>query len=248
MKRYEALTCPGLAGSLCFYTLQSVSTCAFHPRPSKNASGQSLLLSMQVRDNGEGMSLPDLYHCGKPGHTSKIRSSTDLSAEVIETLGCHGEALASLSQFCTLEISTLPRNDPAGGLLKIVRDGGTEELRRTSDRRENGTTVTCRQLFHNRPVVRKVISGGSRVHEVMHSCAFWSHANLWSDTLELMPFLRRKQYGAKGAGGEAHFMRSLHGAGQPWQALPHTNYLCAIHARLYGQQAAISMHKDSTST
>jgi DNA mismatch repair ATPase MutL len=123
----------------------------------------SELENLQVCDNGHGMLLSDLCNCGLPGHTSKIDSTTQIDRELRDSHGFRGEALASLSHFCQLEIATLHRHDiSACAYIKVIRDGFTEKITKTLDRREPGSTIICKNLFWNRPVLRKVLLGKSR--------------------------------------------------------------------------------------
>lgn len=104
------------------------------------------------------MALDDLYRCGMPGHTSKLRDPIGgAQATAISTYGFRGEAIACLSHFCSLEIVTVSRRDPSSAFSKVVREGASAGMSRSIGRSEPGTTITCTNLFHNRPVVRKAL-------------------------------------------------------------------------------------------
>ena len=73
--------------------------------------------TIQVRDNGSGISPGDLPSAIRRFHTSKIESVNDLFS--IDTLGFRGEALASIASIS--EMSLLSSNgDGAGAELRIV--------------------------------------------------------------------------------------------------------------------------------
>lgn len=115
--------------------------------------------ALQVRDNGNGMALDDFYSCGISGYTSKLQVEPAMGGEAsaMTTYGFKGEAIASISHFATLEIVTVSRHKPSSAFSKVVREGVSVGMARSTQRHEPGTTVTCTDLFHNRPVQRKAL-------------------------------------------------------------------------------------------
>ncbi|HPD02017.1 MAG TPA: DNA mismatch repair endonuclease MutL [Clostridia bacterium] len=107
--------------------------------------------SMEVFDNGAGMSLADLKVCFLPHATSKISSAKDL--DTISTLGFRGEALASICAVAKVRIETAER----GGISNILElDGGKNPVY-TLGGRVNGTTVRVQNLFFNTPARLKFL-------------------------------------------------------------------------------------------
>jgi len=115
--------------------------------------------ALQVRDNGTGMALDDFHSCGISGYTSKLQGdlATGAGAAPLPTYGFKGEAISSISHFASLEIVTMFRQDPSTAFSKVISDGVTLSMARSTQRHEPGTTVTCTNLFHNRPVQRKAL-------------------------------------------------------------------------------------------
>ncbi len=83
---------------------------------SLDANAKKIVISLfpdswtvQVADNGTGISEEDLKICTQAHTTSKITSTKDLSR--ISTLGFRGEALHSIAQLANLQISSRISND-----------------------------------------------------------------------------------------------------------------------------------------
>lgn len=109
---------------------------------------------IRVRDDGRGMSPEDAERAVERHATSKIADAADLDA--VETLGFRGEALASIAAVSRLELVT---NDggPRGTRVRVA-DG---ETRVQSAARGEGTTVTVRDLFHNRAPRRETLAAAA---------------------------------------------------------------------------------------
>lgn len=114
-------------------------------------------LSIQVSDNGCGMSCDDLERAATPHTTSKIQTEQDLHQ--IRSLGFRGEALHSLSQLADLQISS--RLNQIDGLVQTVPEqqvGWQVNYDRTGNIQTAprsiaiapGTIVTARHLFAHR--------------------------------------------------------------------------------------------------
>ena len=102
--------------------------------------------TIQVRDNGNGISPDDLPSSILRFHTSKIESIDDLFG--IGTLGFRGEALASIASVSEMIItSNISGRD--GNSLKIF-DGSHNGIEPAP--KINGTEITIRDLFYNTPV------------------------------------------------------------------------------------------------
>jgi DNA mismatch repair protein MutL len=113
------------------------------------AGGRRLL---RVADDGEGMTRDDAVLAFERHATSKISSTSDLSA--IRTLGFRGEALASIASVARVELVTKTETDAAA--TRVLIEGG--RLRDVKDAAHpRGTTLAVRDLFFNVPARRKFL-------------------------------------------------------------------------------------------
>ena len=105
--------------------------------------------SIQVADNGQGMTLEELQTCALPHTTSKIRELADLWN--INTLGFRGEALHSLSQVAELEIKSRSAQDlnQTGWQVHYHDDGKAQEPLNVAI--AVGTIITVTDLFKKIP-------------------------------------------------------------------------------------------------
>ena len=111
----------------------------------------------QVHDDGEGILPEEIKLCGLWNYTSKIIQPAKLHSHCLETYGFRGQALASLSAFCILDVISCSQKRPDQNSRSIVRDGRAQPCLTTcSPKQKPGTSVFCRDLFYNRPVARKV--------------------------------------------------------------------------------------------
>jgi DNA mismatch repair protein MutL len=110
--------------------------------------------SIQVRDDGEGMSQDDAILAFEHHATSKLQTADDLSA--IATLGFRGEALPSIGSVSRLTLKTRQRDsesisgtelDIQGGVMRSVKPAPWDK----------GTEITVRDLFFNIPARRKFL-------------------------------------------------------------------------------------------
>ena len=108
--------------------------------------------SITIVDDGVGMSPEDLEICIERHSTSKVSSPSDLFA--IASLGFRGEALASIGAISRMTIET--RAPEALGGTRLAIEGG---IRRepVSIGRDQGTTVSVRNIFFNTPARRKFL-------------------------------------------------------------------------------------------
>jgi len=118
--------------------------------------------SIQVIDNGCGMSKEDIPFCFLRHATSKISSADDLYA--IRTLGFRGEAMASIASVAQITLKTKRMEDDSGYLYELW--GGDERVFEPVAT-ENGTSVAVRNLFFNVPARRSFLKTDAT--ELRHS-------------------------------------------------------------------------------
>ena len=107
--------------------------------------------TIQVRDNGSGISTDDLPFSIKRFHTSKIETVDDLFS--INTLGFRGEALSSIASIS--EMSILSSNGNGEGAELPILNGAPGEVQPAAD--IGGTEITIRNLFYNTPARKKFL-------------------------------------------------------------------------------------------
>ncbi len=110
--------------------------------------------TVEVTDNGHGMSEQDALMAIERHATSKIRKKEDLDA--IHTLGFRGEALASIAAVSRFELLTRREKDDAGTRVRV--DGGV--LRDVSEAPAPvGTRIGVHRLYFNTPARAKFLKG-----------------------------------------------------------------------------------------
>ena len=110
--------------------------------------------TIEVIDNGHGMSEQDALLAIERHATSKIRKADDL--DNIVTLGFRGEALASIAAVSRFELITRRARDESATRIRI--DGGV--LRDVSQvAAPPGTRITVNRLYFNTPVRAKFLKG-----------------------------------------------------------------------------------------
>lgn len=108
--------------------------------------------SIQVIDDGQGMSETDARMCFERHATSKIRKAEDLFT--IKTMGFRGEAMASISSVAQVELKTKREEDELGTLIKIDASMlKSQELVQCNQ----GTSIIIRNLFYNIPARRNFL-------------------------------------------------------------------------------------------
>src|SRR5437870_2325616 len=113
------------------------------------AGGRRLL---KITDDGEGMTRDDAVLAFERHATSKISKAEDLAA--IGTVGCRGEALASIASVARLELITC--TEEAAAATRVTIEGG--RMRDVKDAAHpRGTTISSRDLFFNTPARRKFL-------------------------------------------------------------------------------------------
>ncbi|MFP4190674.1 MAG: DNA mismatch repair endonuclease MutL [Candidatus Hydrogenedentota bacterium] len=110
--------------------------------------------TVEVTDNGHGMSEQDALMAIERHATSKIRKKEDLDA--IHTLGFRGEALASIAAVSRFELLTRRQKDEAGTRVRV--EGGV--LRDVSEAPAPvGTRIGVHRLYFNTPARAKFLKG-----------------------------------------------------------------------------------------
>ena len=108
--------------------------------------------SIEVQDNGSGISSENYETVALKHYTSKLRTYDDLSS--LQTFGFRGEALSSLCALSKFHIVSARANDaPKGTRLDFDTSGMLKATQVTSSRK--GTTVAVEDLFGNLPVRRR---------------------------------------------------------------------------------------------
>lgn len=112
--------------------------------------------SIQVIDNGEGMSETDARLAFERHATSKIRQADDLFA--LHTMGFRGEALASIAAVAQVELKTRLETDDIGTHLSISggRTTGQEPVSCPV-----GSNFSVENLFFNVPARRKFLKSNA---------------------------------------------------------------------------------------
>lgn len=112
---------------------------------------QAGLKSIEVNDNGKGISADDVEVAFLPHTTSKI--STDRDLFNVRTLGFRGEALASIASVSKLTVIT----SDDGKSATRAQFSGNELVKKETFARSKGTTMTVEDLFFNTPARLKYV-------------------------------------------------------------------------------------------
>lgn len=112
--------------------------------------------SIQITDNGKGMSDTDARMAFERHATSKITTANDLFA--LHTKGFRGEALASIAAIAQVELKTRVETDDIGSRIYI---SGSVVEKQERIAAAVGTTILVKNLFFNVPVRRKFLKSNS---------------------------------------------------------------------------------------
>ncbi len=112
--------------------------------------------SIQVIDDGCGMSETDARLSFERHATSKIRQAEDLFA--LTTMGFRGEALASIAAVAQVELTTRRENDEVGTQLSI---SGSRFMGQEVCACPKGSNFKVENLFFNVPARRKFLKSNS---------------------------------------------------------------------------------------
>lgn len=107
--------------------------------------------SIQVIDNGKGMSETDARMAFERHATSKIKTASDLFN--LRTMGFRGEALPSIASISHVELKTRQAEKDTGVLLELQGDVVRQEVVSCS----KGTSFIVKNLFYNVPARRKFL-------------------------------------------------------------------------------------------
>jgi len=108
--------------------------------------------TLQVFDNGLGMSKDNLEMAFKRHATSKIETQEDLSQ--INTLGFRGEALPSIASVSQLSARSIVSGEMDGFEI-IIHGGNRNSLKPVAGLQ--GTQITVKNIFYNIPARRKFL-------------------------------------------------------------------------------------------
>jgi DNA mismatch repair protein MutL len=108
--------------------------------------------SIQVIDDGKGMSETDARMAFERHATSKIKDANDLFN--IKTMGFRGEALASIAAIAHVELITCKPESEVGTRLLIE---GTSVVKQEPAQCMPGSSITVKNLFYNVPARRKFL-------------------------------------------------------------------------------------------
>lgn len=108
--------------------------------------------SIQVIDDGKGMSETDARLSFERHATSKIREASDLFA--LHTMGFRGEALASIAAVAQVELRTRMESEELGTLLAIA---GSKVESQEAVSCPKGSSFSVKNLFFNVPARRKFL-------------------------------------------------------------------------------------------
>ena len=112
--------------------------------------------SIQVIDNGAGLSSTDARLCFERHATSKIHSPNDL--ESIQTMGFRGEALGSIAAVAEVTLTTRREDDSVGVRIAIH---GSRIMAYEPTPSPVGANFLVRNLFFNTPARRRFLKGVS---------------------------------------------------------------------------------------
>ena len=112
--------------------------------------------SIQVVDNGKGMSETDARLSFERHATSKIRQAVDLFN--LHTMGFRGEALASIAAVAQVQLKTRTAADDIGTVVSIA---GSRFASQEPCSCAIGTNFLVENLFYNVPVRRKFLKSNA---------------------------------------------------------------------------------------
>lgn len=140
----------------------SIDSCADSITLIIKEAGKS---SVQVIDNGSGMTKDDAKLAFHRHSTSKIKELADL--DNILTLGFRGEALYSIAAVSRVELKTRTELDELG--QQLIFEGG-EFIEGSLVNCERGTNISVKNLFFNIPARRNFLKTNATEFKHVHDC------------------------------------------------------------------------------
>jgi DNA mismatch repair protein MutL len=148
--------------------------------------------TIEVSDDGHGMSAEDVELAFRQHATSKLTNIEDLDA--LDTLGFRGEALSSIASVAEVEVSTKEEKVSIGISLKVR--GGIVLLRKDVGR-QTGSTITVNGLFTDVPARLKYLKSDrvemSHIIQVVTERALAHHEvafQLHNENVEVLRYAR----------------------------------------------------------
>ena len=108
--------------------------------------------SIQVIDDGSGMSATDARMSLERHATSKIRKTEDLFS--IRTMGFRGEALASIAAVSQMELKTKLESDELGTIIEVA---ASKVNKQEPVACSTGSSINIKNLFYNIPARRNFL-------------------------------------------------------------------------------------------
>ncbi|HLW30156.1 MAG TPA: DNA mismatch repair endonuclease MutL [Brumimicrobium sp.] len=108
--------------------------------------------SIQIIDDGKGMSEMDARMSFERHATSKISSAADLFS--LTTKGFRGEALASIAAIAHVEMETVEQGEQVGTKIEIA---GSKITSQEPSSKVRGTSISVKNLFFNVPARRNFL-------------------------------------------------------------------------------------------
>ncbi len=152
----------------------AVDAAASHIRVFIKDAGKT---SIQVIDDGTGMSDTDAERCFERHATSKISRSEDLFS--ICTCGFRGEALASMAAVSEITLKTRQKNNDLGIQIRMA---GSKIESREPVQAPVGSNFQIRNLFFNIPARRKFLKSDQT--ELRHIINEFNHVALTHPEIE----------------------------------------------------------------
>ena len=112
--------------------------------------------SIQVIDDGKGMSDTDARLSFERHATSKIRSADDLFQ--LHTMGFRGEALASIAAVSQVQLKTRQKHEDLGTVIHVA---GSKYISQEPCTCAVGTNFLIENLFYNVPARRKFLKSNT---------------------------------------------------------------------------------------
>ncbi|XP_057334660.1 PMS1 protein homolog 1-like [Microplitis mediator] len=127
------------------------------------------LSSIEVKDNGAGISSTSSAFMALQGYTSKLSNFSEL--ESLTTYGFRGEALSAICKVSKVQVMTRTIEDDAARCYTLDHNGVVTVAQHCH--RSLGTTVRAENLFFNIPVRRQVITDPKTANKDIKTIKKW---------------------------------------------------------------------------